>query len=113
MNDPRVTAMFKRPRHNILAIFISSQAYFELRKGSTQSNGGIYRIFKPNNIRDIQNLYQHKTSMDMTLNEFKCSTSSCWDKKYQPFTIDMTKDKNKDSFRLSLNSIFIPDSSLF
>ena len=51
--------------------------------------------------------------MDMTLNEFKCSSSSCWDKNYQPFTIDMTKDKNKDSFRLSLNSIFIPDGSPF
>ena len=105
--------MFKRPRHKILSIFISSQAYYELRKRSTQANGGIYRIFKPNNFRDIQKLYQHKTSMDMTLNEFKSSTSSCWDKNYQPFTIDMTKDKNNDSFRLSLNSIFIPDSSLF
>ena len=51
--------------------------------------------------------------MDMTLNEFKYSTSSCWDKKYQPFTIDMTKDKNTGSFRISLNSIFIPDSSPF
>ena len=113
MNDPRVTAMFKRPRHKTSSIFKSSQDYYELRKRSTQANGGIYRIFKPNIFRDIKNLYQHKTSMDMTLNEFKHSTSSCWDEKYQPFTIDMTKDKNTGSFRLSLNSTFIPDSSLF
>ena len=29
----------------------------------------------------------------MTLNEFKYSTSTCWNEKYQPLTIDMTKDK--------------------
>ena len=51
--------------------------------------------------------------MVMTLNEFKHSTSSCWDKKYQPVKIDMTKDKNTGSFRVSSNSITIPDSSLF
>ena len=113
MNDPRVTAMFKRPRHNILSIFISNQAYYELRKRSTQANGRIYRIFKPINFRDVQNLYQHKSSMDMTLNEFKYSTCSCWDKKYQPFTIDVTRYKNTGSYRLSSNSIFIADSSLF
>ena len=31
--------------------------------------------------------------MDMTLNEFKNLTSICWNGKYQPLTIDMTKVK--------------------
>ena len=42
--------------------------------------------------RDVQNLYQDKASIDMTLHEFKYLTSNCWDKKYQPLTNDMTKD---------------------
>ena len=29
----------------------------------------------------------------MTLNEFKNFTNICWNEKYQPLTIDMTKDK--------------------
>ena len=49
--------------------------------------------------------------MDMTLNEFKLLTSSCWNKKYQPLTIDMTKNKNFGRYRLGLISIFVPDSS--
>ena len=77
MNDPRVQAMFKRSRHNNLSIFIISQDYYELPKRTIRANGNIYHIFKPNNFRDVQNLYQDKASMDMTLNEFKLLTSTC------------------------------------
>ena len=93
MNDPRVQAMFKRSRRNNLSIFIISQDYYELPKRTIRANGNIYHIFKPRNFRDVQNLYQDKASMDMTLSEFKYVTSTCWDKEYQPLTIDMTKDK--------------------
>ena len=51
--------------------------------------------------------------MDMTLDEFKYLTSTCWNKNYQPLTIDMTKDKYQGRCRLGLNSIFVPDSSPF
>ena len=51
--------------------------------------------------------------MDMTLDEFKYLTSKCWNEKYQSLTIDMTKDKYTDRYRLGLNSIFVPDSSPF
>ena len=78
MDDPRVQSMFKRSRHNILSIFRISQDYYELSKKTIRCNGNIYHIFKPNNFRDVLNLYQDKASMDMTLNEFKLLTSICW-----------------------------------
>ena len=113
MDDPRVQAMFKRSRHNNLSIFIISQDYYELSKKTIRCNGNIYHIFKPNIFRDVLNLYLDKTSMDMTLNEFKLLTSTCWNEKYQPLTIDMTKDKYTCRYRLGLNSIFIPDTPPF
>ena len=113
MNDPRVQAMFKRSRHNNLLIFIISQEYYELPKRTIRANGNIYHIFKLNNFRDVLNLYQDKSSMDMTLNEFKLLTSSCWNEKYQPLRIDMTKDKDIGKYSLGINSIFITDSSPF
>ena len=85
--------MFKRSRHNILSIFIISQDYYELSKKTIRSIGNIFHIFKPNNSRDVLNLYQDKISLDITLNEFKLLTSTCWKEKYQPLTIDMTKYK--------------------
>ena len=112
-DDPRVQAMFKRPRHNNLSIFIISQDYYELSKKTIRRNGIIFHIFKPNNFRDVINLYQDKSSLDMTLNEFKLLTSTCWKKNYQPLTIDMTKDKYTGRYRLGLNSIFVPNSSPF
>ena len=113
MDDPRVQAMFKRSRHNKLSTFIISQDYYELSKKTIRCNGNIYHIFKPNNFLDVRNIYQDKASMDMTLNEFKLLTSTCWNEKYQPLTIDMTKDKFCGRYRLGLNSIFVPDSSPF
>ena len=111
MDDPRVQAMFKRSGHNNLSFLIISQDYYELSKKTIRCNGNIFHIIKPNNFRDVINLYQDKSSMDMTLNEFKFLTSTCWNEKIQPLTIDMTKDKYTDRHRLGLNSIFIPDSS--
>ena len=77
INNDKIQAMFKRGRHNNLSIFIISQDYCELPKRTIRANGNIYHIFKPNNFRDVQNLYQDKASMDMTLNEFKLLTSTC------------------------------------
>ena len=105
--------MFKRGRHNILSSFIITQDYYELPKRTIRVNGNIYQSFKPNNFRDVQNLYQDKAPMDMTPNEFKNITSTCWNEKYQPLTIDMTKDKYQGRYRLGLNSIFVPNSSPF
>ena len=51
--------------------------------------------------------------MDMTLDDFKYLTSTCWNDKYKPPTIDMTKDKYTGRYRLGLNSIFVPNSSPF
>ena len=105
--------MFTRSRHNNLSIFISSQDYYELPKRTIRANGNICRISKPNNFRDVQNLYQDKASMDMTLNEFKYLTSTCWNEQYQPLTIDMTKSAYDGRCRLGLKSILVPDSSPF
>ena len=113
MDDPRVQAMFKRSRHKNLSIFIISQDYYELGKKTIRCNGNIFHSFKPNNFRDVINLYQDKSSIDMTLNEFKLLTSTCWNEKYQPLTIDMTKTAYDGRYRLGLNSIFIPDTSPF
>ena len=105
--------MFERSRHKNLSVFIISQDCYELPKRTIRANGNIYHIFKPNNFRDAQNLHQDKVSMDKNLNEFKYLTSFCWNRKYQPLTIDVTKGKNTGGYRLSLNSIFVTDGSLF
>ena len=113
MDDPRVQAMFKRSIHNNLSILIISQNLNELIKKTIRCNGNIYHIFKPNNFRDVINLYQDKASMDMNLNEFKYLTSTCWNEKIQPLTMEMTKNAYDGRYRLGLNSILVRDSSPF
>ena len=74
MNDPRVHAMFERSWHSNISTFIISQDSYVLPKNTTRDNGNIYHILKPNSFRDVQNLYQGKASMDLTLNEIKFLT---------------------------------------
>ena len=113
INNDKIQAMFKRGRHNNLSIFIISQEYYELPKRTIRANGNIYHIFKPNIFLEVRNIYQDKASMDMTLNEFKLLRSTCWNKNYQPLTIDMTKDRYQGRYRLGLNSTFFPDTAPF
>ena len=113
MNNPRVQAMFKRSRHNNLSIFLNNKDYYELPKRTIRANGNIYHIFKPNNFRDVQNLFQDKKTMDMTLNEFKYATSTCCKEKNQPLTMDMAKDNDTGRYRLELNNLYFTDSSPF
>ena len=82
MNNTRVRAMFRRSRHNQLSIFIISQDYYELPKKTIRANGNIYHIFTPNNFLDVRKIHQDKASMDITLDEFKHLTSTCWNEKY-------------------------------
>ena len=90
-----------------------SQDYYELPKGTIRANGNIYHIFISHNFLDIRNIYQDKASIDMALDEFKLLTSTCWNIKYQPLTIDLTKDEYTGRYRLGLKSIFVPDSAPF
>ena len=100
INNDKKPAMFKRGRHCNLCTFVKSQDYYELPKRTIRANGNIYHIFKPNNFLDVRNIYQDKASMDMTLDEFKYLTSTCWNEKYQPLTIGMTKDEYTGRYRL-------------
>ena len=113
INKDKIQAMFKRGRHNNLSIFIISQDYYKLPKRTIRCNGNVFHLLKPNNYLDVRNIHQDKASMDMTLDEFKYLTSTCWNKNYQTLTIDKTKYKYTGRYRLGLNSIFVPDSSPF
>ena len=105
--------MLKRGRYNNLSIFIISQDNYEVPKRTIRTNGNVYHRFKPNHFLDVRNIYQDKASTDMTLDEFKYLTSTCWSEKKLLLTIDMTRDAYDGRYRLGLNSIFIPHSTPF
>ena len=113
MKDERVQALFKRSRHKNISIFIITQDYYELPKRTIRANSNVFHLFKPNNIRDVQNLFQDKASMEMIIDEFKLLCNICWQTKFQPLTIDMSKGKEVGKYKLGLDSIFVPKSDPF
>ena len=113
MKDERVQALSKRSRHNNISIFIISQDYYELPKQTIRENSNIFHLFRPNNSRNVLNLFQDKASMDMTINEFKYLCNISWQTNFQPLTFDMMKDKYRGRYRLGLDTIFVPNSDPF
>ena len=51
--------------------------------------------------------------MDMTIKEYKLSTSACWNEKHQPLTIDTAKHKYIGRYRLGLDSLFVLEKNFF
>ena len=109
----RVKAVLKRSGHSSISLFIFSQDFFEPPKRTYRTDGQMYHIMKLNYLRDVQNLYQDKGSMDLTLNEFKLSKSACWNEKYQPLFFVVTKEKFNGQHRLKLNCLFLPNTNPF
>ena len=73
----------------------------------------MFFIYSNQIILDVQNLFQDKASMDMIIDEFKLLCNICWQTKFQPLTIDMSKDKEVGKYKLGLDSIFVPKSDPF
>ena len=69
--DTRKQHVFKWSRNKNKSDFVISHDYFECPRTSNWANAKLYHTVKPSNLRYVQNLYQSKASMDMTLNEFK------------------------------------------
>ena len=113
MKDNRVQALLKRSRNNNISVFIISQDYYELPKITIRANSDIFHLFKPINYKDVQNLFQDKAIMDMTNDEFKILCSICWQNKYHPLTIDMSKDICEGKYRKNLDEIYDPISDPF
>ena len=72
--------MFKRSRQNTSSVFLISQEYYEIPKRTIKAKENIYHNFKPNSYRGFQNRFQDKSSMDLTLENFKDLTCISWDK---------------------------------
>ena len=70
INELRDQAVFKKSRHNDKFVFTINQKYYELPKTKIRTTGNIYHTIKPKKFGDVQNLYQDKSSTDMTPMEF-------------------------------------------
>ena len=113
LQDKRVQSLLKRARHNGINVFVISQDYYELPKKTVRANGKIFHLFKSDNFRDVQSIYQDKASMDMTLKEFKDLCNYTWSEDFRPLTIDTTKKKWNGRYRVGLTKVFVPRTDPF
>ena len=111
--DPRVQALCRRSSRCNICIFIFNPDHCESPKRTILANVNINHISKPNSYRDVQKLYQDKTSMDMTLIVYRIITSTCWNERHQTLTYDRTEVKCVSRYRLGFYSIIVPHTNLF
>ena len=112
-NDPRVQALFEQSGQKNLSIFIISQDYYPIPKRNIRVNVNIWHIFKPNNFRDVENLFQDEGSIQMRFKALENLAFTCWNEKDQPLTIDTTKDEYAGRYRPGLSSLFVATTNPF
>ena len=61
---------------------IFQRKQFELKKKS---------ITTLHQTKDVENLHRNQASTDMTLNEFRILTITCWNEKNPNLTVDLSK----------------------
>ena len=101
---------YSRGRHNNCDTLYISQNYFALPRNSVRENSNFIILF-PQNSKSISHIYQDHAS-ELNYEEFFNFCQSCWSKKFDFVTIDLTSDILYGKFRKNIQTFYIPKSLL-
>lgn len=98
---------YVRGRHSNVDCFYLAQNYFKLPRQTIRENANFLCLF-PQDLKNINHIYNDHVSMDMPKDEFRALCKNCWSKPYGFVVIDLSSDKNNGKYRYKLDTFFIP-----
>lgn len=98
---------YVRGRHSNVDCFYLAQNYFKLPRQTIRENANFICLF-PQDLKNINHIYNDHVSIDMTKDEFRSLCKQCWSKPYGFVVIDLSSDKNNGKYRYKLDTFFIP-----
>ena len=81
-----------RGRHSNVDCFYLSQNYFKLPRQTIRENANFICLF-PQDLKNINHIYNDHVGDDMTKDEFRKFCRECWKKTYGFAVIDLTSKK--------------------
>jgi len=84
---------YARGRHNNVDCFYLSQNYFKLPRQTIRENANFFCLF-PQDMKNLNHIYQDHVARDMPKNEFKNFCYKGWQKPHGFITLDLSSSKN-------------------
>ena len=82
-----------RGRHSNVDCFYLSQNYFKLPRQTIRENANVICLF-PQNLKNINHIYNNHVGEDMSKEEFRKFCCKCWEKPHGFTVIDLTGKKD-------------------
>ena len=93
-------------RHSNVDCFYLSQNYFKLPRQTIRENANFICFF-PQDLKNINHIYNDHVGDHMTKDEFRKFCLECWKKPYGFAVIDLTSKKDAGKYRKGLDNFFI------
>ena len=95
-----------RGRHSNVDCFYLSQNYFKLPRQTIRENADFICLF-PQDLKNINHIYNDHVGEDMTKEEFRKFCCKCWKKPHGFAVIDLTSRKDAEKYRDEFDNFFI------
>ena len=95
-----------RGRHSNVDCFYLSQNYFKLPRQTIRENANFICLF-PQDLKNINHIYNDHVGDDMTREEFRKFCKKCWEKPHGFAVIDLTSKKDSGKYRSGFDNFFI------
>ena len=92
--------------HSNVDCFYLSQNYFKLPRQTIRENANFICLF-PQDLKNINHIYNGHVGDDMTKEEFRKFCKKCWEKPYGFAVIDLTSRKDAGKYRNGFDNFFI------
>ena len=98
---------YTRGRHSNVDCFYLSQNYFKLRRQTIRENADFICLF-PQDLRNINYIYNDHVGEDMSKEEFRKVCRKCWEKPHSFAVIHLTSRRDAGKYRDGLDNFYIP-----
>ena len=98
---------YVRGRHSNVDCFYLSQNYFKLPRQTIRENANFICLF-PQDLKNINHIYNDHVGDDMTREEFRKFCKKCWGKSHGFAVIDLTSNADAGKYRQGFDNFFIP-----
>ena len=110
-NKNKCESFYIRGRHSNVDCFYLSQNYFKLPRQTIRENANFICLF-PQDLQNINHIYNDHVSQDMTEEEFRALCKKAWAVQHGFVVIDLTSKKHNGKYRSGFNLFYIPNESI-
>lgn len=103
----KIEDYYTRGRHSNVDCIYLSQNYFKLPRQTIRENANLFILF-PQDLKNINHIFNDHVSSDMEKDEFRSLCRSAWRGSHSFLTIDLSSPPESGRYRINFDDFYIP-----